>query len=160
MLGSAPQKVDNTRQKNIYDRLCWIITVSSHVITAQSSDWLRRANSGLWLAESSNLLPARDNQEHNGILWIHQTSISDEDPAFKQFLMEFKSIEIQNVWPTGKNGFRITRHQADTSETPDSPAITEKPLWRHCQDTTIKQSFISSRPVTGPFSDSLRIKSF
>ena len=48
ILGS--KKVDNTRQKNInYDLLllCWIITVSSHVITIRASDWLRRANPGL-----------------------------------------------------------------------------------------------------------------
>ena len=159
MLGSAPQKVDNTRQKNInYDRLCWVITVSSHVITTMASDWLRCVNSGVWLVESSNLLPARDNQEHNGILWIHQTSISDEDPAFKQFLMEFKSLlKYKTLGQLERMDFGL---QADTSETPDSQAIMEKPLSRHCQDTTIKQSFISSRPVTGPFSDSLRIKSF
>ena len=39
----------------------------------------------------------RIDQDHNGIQWIHQTSAVNEDLAFKQFLMEFKSIEIQNV---------------------------------------------------------------
>ena len=83
------------------------------VLTTWASDWLRRATLG---SDWSRALTYFQPGTRNTTVFcesVRPLSINDEDPSFKQFLMEFKSIEIQNVWPTGKNGFWITRHQMD-----------------------------------------------